>query len=181
MTSWISRLGATLFIGASAAGAAPVGIEDPIPYDLSIDLDAEDLAELGMAEAYERVRPEIERLGGAPETLREHVDETEGSYAIEYRGIVYPISGGEIGVADGWGTAAAVFFEIVNGQMEGTSYRLYAVNHGNDLSGVFLTDAQFEAASAFHGATEDAPFLPTRIGPWFGQPTGDRRSRGKRP
>lgn len=107
----------------------------------------------------------ISSLGGKPDTLREITDEAIGTYAIEHRGSVYPVSGGRISAEQGWANAAAVLFEVVNRQMEGSEYRFYALDHGNGLQGVFLTERQFTAARAFHRKGTDIPFVPTREPP----------------
>lgn len=143
---------------------------DPIPYEEVVSLDAERLAEGGMIEVYDEIEPVIVSHGGRPDTLQAHNDAKTDRYSIAHRGITYPVSGGDISVAQGWGNAAAVFFEIVNRQMEGSEYRFYALNHGNDLQGVFLTDKQYAAARAFHRRGADTPFRPTREAPMFGMP-----------
>lgn len=161
-------------LGTATGSVARQAGGDPIPYDEVLNLDAETLAEVGIVQVYDEIEPVIASHGGTPDSFREIVDEQSGSYAIEHRGVVYPVSGGDIGVAQGWGNAAAVFFEIVNRQMEGSEYRFYALDHGNGLQGVFLTDQQFAAARAFHRKGVNVPFVPTREPPMFGMPD-DRR------
>ena len=70
---------------------------------------------------------------------------------------------------ESWGRAAFALFDIVNRQLEGTKYRLFAINGGNDLSGIFLTVEQAEAARRSLPNRQDWPYLPVLKGPWYGQ------------
>lgn len=164
----ITMLAAIAGLATPAAAQKKAG--DPIPYSEALELDAERLAELGIVEVYDEIEPVIASHGGKPDSLREIIDKDSGHYAIEHRGIVYLVSGGAIDQYQGWGNAAAVFFEIVNRQMAGSRYRLYALGHGNDMVGVFLTNEQFARAVALYANTKNAPFVPTRDAPWFGLP-----------
>lgn len=144
--------------------------DDPIPYAEALDLDAERLAELGMIEVYDEIEPVITSLGGKPDSFREIADPDTGAYAIEHRGTIHAVSGGNIDPYQGQGNAAALFFEIVNRSMAGTKHRLYALGHGNDMQGVFLTKPQFDLAVRLYKDTKNAPFVPTRNPPSFGMP-----------
>lgn len=134
----------------------------------AMQLDAEELAELGMAGIYETVQPRMRALGARPEQLVETIDERQGTYAIGFRGRTYPILTGNADEATARGTATVVFFEIVNLQMAATPYRFYALNADNDLAGVFLTAEEYRQASS-RGRSEDRPYIPTLTPPWFGQ------------
>jgi hypothetical protein len=48
-------------------------------------------------------------------------------------------------------------------------YRLYAINGGSDLGGMFLTQSECEAARKSLSREEDWPYLPTLEPPWYGQ------------
>ena len=143
---------------------------DSFEDDRVIHLDAEDLAEEGMKEAYEELGPRLRKLGVSPEAIHETVDTDAPSYQVHFRGRTYQIWDADPDEGRSWGTAAAVFFEIVNSQLAGKSHRFYALNHGNDLSGIFLTDEQYRQESAATRRATDRPFIPTATPPWFGQP-----------
>lgn len=68
-----------------------------------------------------------------------------------------------------WGRATWTLFAIVNSQLENSSVRLYAINGGNDLGGMFLTASQAGRAKASLKNKTDWPYLPTDRHPWYGQ------------
>ena len=68
-----------------------------------------------------------------------------------------------------WGRAAVAFFTIINDQMASSQYRLYAINGGNDLGGMFLTAAQAEAAQKALPNKADWPYFPKDEPEWYGQ------------
>jgi hypothetical protein len=68
-----------------------------------------------------------------------------------------------------WGRATHAFFKIINDQLAKSEYRLYAINGGNDLGGIFLTQLESEAARKSLPRKEDWPYLPTPDHPWYGQ------------
>jgi hypothetical protein len=77
-----------------------------------------------------------------------------------------PLGGDE---HESWGVATATLFEIVNRQLVAAPVKFYALNSGNDLTGIFLTEQQAEAARKALKHRSDWPYLPTMHAPWFGQ------------
>jgi hypothetical protein len=53
-------------------------------------------------------------------------------------------------------------------ELAATGIRLYALDGGNELSGIFLTAAQAERARRALPRKTDWPYLPTSEPPWFG-------------
>ena len=99
-----------------------------LDYDKLIFLDAEELAEGGIREAYTSILPQS------------------------------------------LGRAAHALFKIINDQLTNSEYRLFAINGGNDLGGMFLTQSELEDARRSLPRPEDWPYLPTPEHPWYGQP-----------
>jgi hypothetical protein len=56
----------------------------------------------------------------------------------------------------------------VNRQLAQTPYRLFAINGGNDLGGMFLTVDEAETAKKSL-AKRAWPYLPVAEPPWYGQ------------
>ena len=142
-----------------------------LDYDRWIHLDAEDLAETGIREAYERLLPELRKYVPQPATVEEVIENDTPRYSVRCGGKGYAIYGPGLDEAgdNSWGRATFAFFRIVNGQLAGSEYRLYAINGGNDLGGMFLTPAQARAAQDSLPNPRDWPYLPTDEPPWHGQ------------
>ena len=47
--------------------------------------------------------------------------------------------------------------------------RFYAVNGGNDLGGLYLTEEEVDAARQALSSKSDWPYIPTLQGPHYGQ------------
>ncbi len=139
----------------------------------AVPLDAEDLAEQGIVAAYNQIDPVLQSMGVDPAPLNESVDPASGRYSIDYAGRTILVADTGMSEAEAQGNAAALFFEIINGQLGGTGVHFYAVGHGNDLVGVFLSPAAFEAARA-RLAPRDRPYVPDRTPPWFGMAHGPK-------
>jgi hypothetical protein len=141
-------------------------------YDDAIPLDAEALAEGGIAETYERLLPELRKFVKNPaETIEEDLDNDSPSYTVRCEGsqfVIYApgIDGGE---GNSWGRATVALFAIVYEQLKSSSHRLYAINGGNDLFGMFLTPAEASAAQKSLPNKRDWPYLPKNEEPWYGQ------------
>jgi hypothetical protein len=136
-------------------------------YDNLILLDAEDLAETGIKQAYEELLPILKKHIASPAPITEHYDNNAPSYSVVCQGVTYPIYGpGDH--EESWGRAAFAFFDIVNRQLAQTRYRLFAINGGNDLGGLLLTVADAEAAKKSLKNKRDWPYLPTAKAPWHG-------------
>lgn len=153
-----------LFVAASATAGE-------LDYSRAIDLDAEALAEQGMLEGYTRILPALKAFVASPLVLRESVDADQGIYNVVAGGRVERISPSPSGgdEHESWGVATAVLFETVNRQLANAPVKLYALNAGNELMGIFLTERQAVAARKVIKRRSDWPYLPVRHAPWFGQ------------
>jgi hypothetical protein len=143
----------------------------PLDYDKLHLLDAECLAEQGIAEAYRELLPTLRTYAPAPHEVDEVIDEATGSYSVGCNGRTHVVyspdeSGSE---AASWGRATAIFFGRVNEQLQGSNVRFHAIDGGNDLGGMFLTEAEVEGARATLPRKSDWPYIPTMEGPWHGQ------------
>ena len=151
-------------------GVAPVVQAAPLDYNQMILLDAESLAETGIKEAYERVLPALKMYVAQPAPLEELIDHDAPAYAIRAFGTSHEIYSPETSQEQSWANATFVLFHLVNRQLAGQSHKFYAINSGNDLGGMFLTDAQYQAARASLKQKSDWPYMPTQDAPWYGKP-----------
>ena len=158
----------TFYLGA----AQPRTIMNKINYDDLIILDAENLAEQGINEAYEELIEILRIYVKIPEGLTENLDNNLPSYSVTSRTHTYAIYGGELPDDEGqsWGRATYALFSIVNEQLKNTKMKLYAINGGNELGGLFLTQEQYGQAIATIERKTDWPYIPTEEHPWYGQP-----------
>ena len=142
-----------------------------LDYDQVVLLDAEDLAEGGINRAYKSLLPKLSQYVSQPAEIEEVIDNNQPSYAVRYRDRKYPIYSPEVKDQEdkSWGRATHALFSIVNDQLEGSPYRFYAINGGNDLGGIFLTPSESEAARKSLPRKADWPYLPTLDDPWYGQ------------
>lgn len=142
-----------------------------LDYDKLVHLDAEDLAETGVREAYDRLLPELRKYVPNPAPIEEQIDSDTPRYAVRCAGTEYVISSPQLGEENGgsWCRATVAFFEIVNRQLVGSAYRFYAINGGNDLGGMFLTPEQAIQARDALPNRRDWPYLPTSEPPWYGE------------
>jgi hypothetical protein len=142
-----------------------------LDYDRLIDLDAEALAETGVARAYERLMPELRKYVPQPARVEEVIDNDTPVYEVRVGGKEYAIYGPDLDEEGGgsWGRATVAFFAIVNGQLTDTAYRFYAINSGNDLGGMFLTPAHALESRTALRRPQDWPYLPEHDPPWYGQ------------
>lgn len=134
-------------------------------------LDAEYLAESGILERYVGMMTRLKKHVREPAEVIELIDDDLPSYRVRCQDKVYIIHTPELEDSGGqsWGRATYAFFDIINGQLDGSEYRFYAISGGNDLGGMFLTAQQCEAARRALGRKEAWPYLPTLDHPWFGQ------------
>jgi hypothetical protein len=139
-----------------------------IDYDAALTLDAEELAERGVADAYAELSTELSELGIAPSAVGENFDAEACAYSVQYSGTNYPIFGPSIHTMHSWGLATFALFDIVNRQLAGHRLTLYAINGGNDLFGIFLTPAQAQRARRALPRKSDWPYIPTAEPDWFG-------------
>lgn len=142
-----------------------------LDYDAAIMLDAEDLAEGGVKEAYdEEVLPRLRDYVPSPVEVIDVANHDEGTYAVRCGDREFRIYGFEDSEEDSWGVAMWVLFDIVNSQLEGAPVRFYAINGGNELLGIFLSPEECQAARDSLPNKRDWPYLPEPNGPNFGWP-----------
>jgi hypothetical protein len=140
-----------------------------LDYDRLILLDAEDLAEGGIGRAYEDLLPELRNYVREPRTVAESHDHDTPRYAVRCGAWEYVVHGPEVGAHESWGRATFAFFRIVNDQLADAQVRLYAVNGGNDLGGILLTQEKALAARSSLLNPRDWPYLPEDRPPSYGQ------------
>jgi len=139
-------------------------------YDELILLDAEDLAEEGIKEAYDSLLlPRLRQYVAEPLEVEEVADHDAPSYAVIAGGQEHIIYGRGVDEEGSWGRATFILFSIVNRQLAGSDYRLYAINGGNDLGGMFLTEREALWARQSLPNRTDWPYLPEDAPPWYGQ------------
>ncbi len=142
-------------------------------YDDMILLDAEELGEGRIGELYKKdVLPVLQKHIPVPAEVSEELDSAEGSYKVTSQGKTYIIYSPKMDMSEGqnWGNATFALFDIVNRQLENSTYHFYAINGGNDLGGMFLTKETYDKAINSLNKKSDWPYLPTEEHPWYGQP-----------
>ena len=144
--------------------SAPRDEKDPLDYDDLVALDAEDLADQGIAGAYRELMPALRKHVPEPVAVEEILDPDIGRYAVRFSGRTYLVYGPEISESDAnsWGRATEVFFELVNSQLTESAVRFYAFYGGNDLSGMFLSPETAQQACVALQRKSDRPYLPGR-------------------
>ena len=117
-------------------------------YEEAIHLDAEALAEGGIAEAYESLLPRLRKFVINPLGIVEDLDDDSASYSVRCGESAFEVYSPDLDNEAGssWGRATVALFSIVNEQLRNSSHRFYAINGGNDLFGIFLTPAEAAAA-----------------------------------
>jgi hypothetical protein len=146
-------------------------MEFELDYDAMIMLDAEDLAEGGIGEAYEGFLPAYQKYVPEPLKIEEELDNDKMRYAVKCAGKEYVIYAPDLedeGL-ESWVLATYALFSIVNDQLADSAYRFFAINGGNELGGFFLTQEQALAARKTLPNKRDWPYLPTTEKSWGGQ------------
>lgn len=143
-----------------------------LDYARSILLDAENLAEHGIGEAFRtKVAPLLRGFIPAHAVVDE-VEDIPGdyTYSVMFRGREFIVYSPEVDNSAGqsWGRAMYALFTVVNEQLAASTHRFYAINGGNDLEGMFLTPADAEAARRGLPRKSDWPYLPTLEDTWYG-------------
>jgi hypothetical protein len=146
-------------------------MKSALDYDKMLFLDAENLAEAGIMEAYQSTVQVLGQYVSEPAQVQEVVDNDAPSYVVKCGSLEYVIYSPGLPEEEGqsWGRATHALFKIINDQLTQSEYRFYAINGGNDLGGMFLTQSQCEAARKSLPRKEDWPYLPTTEHPWYGQ------------
>jgi hypothetical protein len=146
-------------------------MEFRLDYDKMLQLDAETLAEAGIKKTYQSILDVLRQYAPEPLQVQEVVDNDAPSYVVKCGDREYPIYSPSLPDEEGqsWGRATYTFFKIINDQLARSEYRLFAINGGNDLGGIFLTQPECEAARKSLRRKSDWPYLPTSAHPWYGQ------------
>lgn len=115
--------------------------------------------------------PTLRQYVSTPASVEE-IDRPETDYyAVRSQGVEYVIYGpGDSDTPPAWGRATFALFDIVNRQLQNAPRKFYAINGGNDLGGMFLTEAELRAARHALPNRRDWPYLPTNVAPNFGAP-----------
>ncbi|RQP25036.1 hypothetical protein [Piscinibacter terrae] len=168
MKPFIERLKSML--SAPKPAADPPSAGDPLNYDQFIHLDAEDLAEQGIAAAYRELTPQLLQYTRSPIEVTEEIDSDSGSYAVRAAELRFPIWGRGTSNRDGWQRATVAFFALVNANLKNSSHKFYALYGGNDLGGLFLTEEEFAAARQAIKKQSEWPWVPVDEPPHYGCP-----------
>lgn len=149
-----------LFAVLGGLMAAPAAASDsPLNYDDMIILDAEELAEGGIKKAYDDLLPRLKQFVPAPISIDEQLGADGQLYIVSFAGARYEVYSPE-SADKSWENATSIFFAAVNSQLNGKEYRFYAINGGNDLGGMFLTEAQYRNATKQLQKKSDWPYIP---------------------
>lgn len=146
---------------------------DVLNYDNMILLDAEELGEGRIGEIYQKeILPVLQKHVKSPAQIKEELDSDADTYKVTSQGRTYIIYSPEMDMNEGqnWGNATFALFEIVNKQLQDSSYHFYAFYNGNDLGGMFLNNETYEKAIKSLNRKTDWPYLPKAEHPWYGQP-----------
>lgn len=151
--------------------AVPAQASGSLDYEQSIPLDAESLAEGGIKRAYTALLVRLRAYVPNPWTLEEHLDSDKPAYSVSAHGVTYQIYSQSLREPESmsWVRATDALFSIVNAQLASSPYKLYALNGGNELFGIFLTQVDVEAAKKSLPKRSDWPYLPNSRPPDFGQ------------
>jgi len=139
--------------------------------------DAEELAEGGVAGFLDSVGPFLESEGVALGVIQE--DSSADHYTLHVAGrdwVIYDEGAvardaNEPGVL--WARASLNAFTLVNELLRdaGSLEHLYAVNGGNDLFGMFLTEGQLTVVRQHAGGSiRGTPYELRDDPPWYGEP-----------
>jgi len=159
-------------LGSAPAKAPTPSVQDtdPIDYDQLIPLDAERLAEQGIAAAYAEVLPQLQRYAASPLAVHEEMDDDTGTYAVRAGPHRFAVYGPGLDSGEDWARAAVALFALVNAILEGSPYRFYALYGDNDLAGVFLTEEQCAQARRGIASRCSWPYMPVMQPPHYGFP-----------
>ncbi|WP_455207431.1 hypothetical protein [Kaarinaea lacus] len=157
------------FFGVSSNNGQPQAYPYELNYDNLIHLDAENLAEQGIKEAYEELKPNLKKYIEKPAEIIEKLDNNIPSYSVVCNGKNYEIYGSALVEGQSWGRAGYALFNIVNEQLKGQKVKFYAINGGNDLGGMILTEEEYNNAIKSLERKTDWPYIPTLEHPWYGQ------------
>ena len=123
-------------------------------------IDAEELIEGSFSSLYDEVRKKLIKHGIELEEdcIEEDVDTSEGVTTVSYNDQEYILCNNDI--EDSWERGAYVFFMIINSQIYDKNLKFYAVNGGNDLSGILLKKSEGARLMKLFANDEDLPYIP---------------------
>jgi hypothetical protein len=136
--------------------------------------DAEDLAEGGIVDWLDELRPALGRMGvQIDEEVEQEIDDSH--YVVRAGGreyLIYDAVAAE-DMALMWGLSWSRAFGLLNDLLEqaGTGERAYA---GSDAGVWFLTPELFEVLRAELGDDRERPYAPNEEAPAFGEPSQGR-------
>lgn len=125
--------------------------------------DAEDLAEGGVAEFLAGLATPLQALGAAFGSVAEGIFDDSRGQTVIVDGVEETIwTADEAKAGEVWSISTVRTYALVNARLAaaGSPERLYAVNGGNDLQAVFLTE-RLATALAKELEPRDRPYLPT--------------------
>lgn len=157
-------------IFGSAGGSGPDDAA-PAPFDEDdiVLLDAEDLAEQGILEAYEQLHPQLRLYDASDVDIVEEFDTDAATYTVFADEKRYDIRGEGV-AGDAWALATVALFDIVNAGLADSTHKFYALYGGNDLAGIFLSDEQFHTARQSIARRSHWPWMPVNQAPDYGFP-----------
>ena len=132
-------------------------------------IDAEELIEGSFSSLYDDVREKLIKHGIELEEdcIEEDVDTSEGVTTVSYNDQEYILCNNDI--EDSWERGAYVFFMIINSQIYDKNLKFYAVNGGNDLSGILLKKSEVARLMKSFPGDEDLPYIPEKPGSMDGE------------
>lgn len=149
-----------LFAVLGGLMAAPATASDsPLNYDDMVILDAEELAEGGIKKAYDDLLPKLKQYVPSPISIDEQLGTNRELYIVSFSGMRYEVYSPQ-NDEKSWENATSILFAAVNSQLSGKQHRFYAINGGNDLGGMFLTEAEFRNATKQLQKKSDWPYIP---------------------
>jgi len=164
-----------LAVIATFLGFHSVVLAEELAYNIDYDkmslLDAESLAEQGIKDAYSNLNSEFKKYVENPEKITEILNASSPSYQLKFRERIYDIYSPDQTGSEGqsWGRATYAFFDIVNSQLDKSETKFYALYGGNDLGGIFLTQAEYDSAIKSLPNKRDWPYIPSLVHPGYGQ------------
>jgi len=161
--------------GTSQLAPSTVAV-DPLDYDQAIHLDAESLAEQGILSAYRELLPRLKQYALAPLDVTETLSNDGLGYTVgcgDRQFVIWQVLDNGKQNTDGWERATVAFFQIVNASLNSSKHHFYAINGGNDLFGMFLTEQEFTAARQAIANRSYWPWVPDDKLPHDGFPVDD--------
>ena len=140
----------------------------PLDYDKLHLLDAENLAEEGSGDPYKRLLPELNKYLDNPAALSEQRDPDIPFYKVQCNGDEFLIYSGDLAEseAESWSRATFCLFSVINKQLAHRGTRFNAIDSGNDLGGMFLTEEEAMRVHKSLSRKSDWPYIPMAEVPW---------------